>query len=160
MKLLFCLSYIITFESLSFAVVDNIYTAKNNPNQKLVDVNGRVWNAAVLYTTDGAGNVAPIASSAATIGTANQGLAGVNPWLVSLPAPVLTPTYSVVTNASSVASGSVSASFKCTNAAGCTVLGSALAQNESVSFIAPAGATIGAISYVATGSSLMISVLR
>lgn len=71
-----------------------------------------------------------------------------------------TPAFTVTSASSSVASGAYSVSIMNTGVADGTVLGSTLAIGEIVSFEAPAKDTLGAIAYVATGTTFKIIEVR
>lgn len=72
--------------SLSAFSADNIIVPANEGKAYLKDSGGKLFPASVVYTTDGNGNITPIASSISniTIGTVNQGTNndGSAPWHV------------------------------------------------------------------------------
>jgi len=128
----------------------------------LTDNASKDWNAQVVYTTDGNGNVIPIGSSAVTVSGSGQKVSSESLSVVLSSDSTATkiPSLTVVSGSGTVASGAYEVSFLVAGTADVTVLSSTLSQGESVTYTAPVGTTLGAITYAATGSTLKISEVR
>lgn len=78
---------------------------------------------------------------------------------VSFSSTAVTAAVSSVSNAGSTAANAIQVSFANTGTTAAIVAGTSLPANASVSFNAPSGRTINAITYDATGTTLLIAVL-
>ncbi len=165
--------------SLNVFAADDLYTPKTQGSVSIIDNTGRIWQAQVVYTTDGNGNVLPISSGggggggltdaelratpvpvSGTFYQATQPVSIAAPVAVTLPSSVKTPGLLAATSAGTVAAGAVEVSFLVTGAGDATVLGVSLSQGAYVNYQAPLGSTLGAIIYDATGTTLKISEVR
>lgn len=69
----------------------------------------------------------------------------------------LTPTVTVTSTSGTVAAGSRVVGFAVTGSAAATVAGTSVPAGIAFDFTAPLGSTLGAITYNATGTSLVIT---
>jgi hypothetical protein len=143
MKFLISLLFL-TLLSMNLFAADDLYTPKTQGSVSIIDNTGRIWQAQVVYTTDGNGNVLPISG-----GGGGGGCAGVK-----------TPGLLVATSSGTVAAGATEVSFLVTSATPVLVLGVSLAQGEYVNYKATDCSTLAAIAYNATGGTLKISEVR
>ncbi len=158
MKFLISLLFL-TLLSLNLFAADDLYTPKTQGSVSIIDNTGRIWQAQVVYTTDGNGNVLPISSGGGGGGLTNTELRA-TPVPVTLPSSVKTPGLLATSTSGTVAAGAVEISFLVTGAGDATVLGVTLSQGAYVNYQAPLGSTLAAVTYNATGTVLKISEVR
>ena len=93
------------------------------------------------------------------IGDINVDMTSVENLLQGVGGTERTPSYTIVSDATSVAAGKYKVQFYNTGGSNGTVLGTTLAPNASITFETRDADTLGAIAYVATGTTFAITTI-